>query len=142
MELNNDNLKLVEKEIQRIFPNIHIQLPLNKEKKEDYNIAIFLSKKSLTDYIDNYDSEDYIINQINSGEWFFSKSVCYPGVRMRADGTGEPDMWDIEDSEEKFKTWETAILGVVKDYMDSIFDQLLMSIEHDLPQEISSLKEI
>jgi hypothetical protein len=74
--------------------NICVAEPRESKKKE-YIFAILKSEKDLTGYTEsNYENEYIVIWENDPGRYGygFSHEVFYPGVHMRSDGTGEPDI--------------------------------------------------
>jgi len=121
----------------RLNPDLFIVQPREKNK-EDYLCAIFLSKDAYNDYLKGIDSEDYIIyaNKNNfTTNYSFSKSVLIPGTYMHKDGSGEPDSYEMEESEILFTNLADcfiAILGSIRETQNDEFTEALMELTIDI----------
>ena len=97
--------------------NICVAEPREGKKKE-YIFAIFKSEKELTGYTENNYENEYIVIWENDpgryGGYGFSHEVFYPGVHMRSDGTGEPDMYELEEHDGYFVSISETVKGIAE----------------------------
>ena len=102
--------------------NICVAEPIESKKRE-YIFAIFKSEKDLAGYTENNYENEYIVIWENDpgryGGYGFSHEVFYPGVHMRSDGTGEPDMYELEEHDGLFVT----IIEIVKCIAEFMFEK-------------------
>jgi hypothetical protein len=108
------------------FNVLETEFSIVKAKKgKDYLYAIFTDTQSKNDYLlKDYDSESFIIWENeqpanNKKTYGYSRTVYTQGVRMRWDGTGEPDSYEWEESTVEFPTIYDACIGIIHELREN-----------------------